>query len=83
MHTESNLLIDPQLLFQKAQLQSGMHVADFGTDRGGHIVFPASLIVGEKGIIYAVDILKPILETIRKKAEQDALHNIHPIWSDL
>lgn len=83
MHTESNLLIDPQLLFQKAQLQSGMHVADFGTDRGGHIVFPASLIVGEKGIMYAVDILKPILETIRKKAEQDALHNIHPIWSDL
>lgn len=83
MQSDNNLLIDPELLFQKARLQSGMHVADFGTDRGGHIVFPASIILGEKGLMYAVDILKPILENIRKKAELDALHNIHPIWSDL
>jgi len=83
MQNTQNLLIDPELLFQKAQLQSGMHIADFGTDRGGHILFPASQILGEKGIAYAVDILKPILENIRKRAELESILNIHTIWSDL
>lgn len=83
MQDTHNLLIDPELLFQKAQLQSGMHIADFGTDRGGHILFPAALILGEKGIVYAVDILKPILENIRKRAELESMINIHTIWSDL
>ncbi len=79
----NNLLIDPGLLFQKAQLQRGMHVADFGTDRSGHLVFPAALLLGEKGIMYAVDILKSILENVKKRADLEALTNIHPIWSDL
>lgn len=79
----NNLLIDPQVLFQKAQLQAGMRVADFGTDRSGHIVFPAALLIGNKGIVYAVDILKTVLENIRKRADLEALINIHSIWSDL
>lgn len=83
MHRENNLLIDPELLFQKARMQNGMHVADFGTDRGGHLVFPASVIIGESGIVYAVDILKSILENIRKRADLESIINIHPIWSDL
>lgn len=76
-------MIDPGLLFQKAQIQRGMHVADFGTDRSGHIVFPAALLIGEKGIVYAVDILKSILENIKKRSELESFVNIHPIWSDL
>lgn len=79
----NNLLIDPGLLFQKAQLQPGMRVADFGTDRSGHIVFPAALLLGEKGIVYAVDILKTVLENIKKRADLESMINIHPIWSDL
>lgn len=78
-----NLLIDPQLLFQKAHLQPGMYVADFGTDRSGHLVFPASIIVGEKGLVYAVDIIKSVLESISKRAELESILNIHTIWSDL
>ena len=76
-------MIDPELLFQKAQLQRGMRVADFGTDRSGHLVFPAALILGEKGIMYAVDILKTVLENIKKRADLESLLNIHPLWSDL
>ena len=60
-----------------------MHVADFGCGRTGHIIFPASVVVGEKGIVYAIDILKDILENIRKRAESESLINIHPIWSDV
>ncbi len=76
-------LLDPQLLFEKSHIQSGMHVADFGCGRTGHIVFPASVIVGEKGVVYAVDILKDILENIRKRAEMESLTNVHTIWSDV
>lgn len=76
-------LLDPQLLFKKAQVQAGMHIADFGCGRTGHVVFPASLIVGEHGLVYAVDILKDVLESVRKRADTQALINIHTVWSDV
>ncbi|MBI2436419.1 MAG: class I SAM-dependent methyltransferase [Candidatus Magasanikbacteria bacterium] len=78
-----NNLIDPKLLFEKVQLREGVHIADFGCGRTGHIVFPASKIVGERGIIYAVDILKDVLESIRRRAAIEAMHNIETIWGDL
>ncbi len=79
----SSHLLDPQLLFEKSQLQAGMHVADFGCGRTGHIVFPAAVVVGEKGIVYAIDILKDMLENIRKRAQSSSLINVHTVWSDV
>lgn len=78
-----NQLVDPKLIFQRAQLQPGMHVADFGCGRTGHIVFPASLQVTSNGVVYAVDILKDVLNNIQKRADLEALVNIHTIWSNL
>lgn len=78
-----NQMVDPQLIFEKARLQSGMHVADFGCGQTGHIIFPCSLVLGEMGVMYAVDILKDVLESIKKRAAIDGLVNIHTIWSDL
>ncbi len=78
-----NQLIDPSLLFEKAQLQSGMRVADFGCGRTGHLVFPAAHIVGEKGIVYAVDILKDVLDAIAKRMKADGVLNVHTVWSDV
>ncbi|MFA6427878.1 MAG: methyltransferase domain-containing protein [Candidatus Magasanikbacteria bacterium] len=78
-----NQLIDPALLFEKVHLHEGMHVADFGCGRTGHVVFPASLVVGVKGIVYAVDILKDVLENVRKRAMLEAIHNIETVWADL
>jgi len=60
-----------------------MHVADFGCGKTGHIVFPASVVVGSQGIVYAVDILKDVLVSIQKRANLEALVNIHTIWSNL
>ena len=76
-------LINPQVLFEKARLASDMHVADFGAGRTGHVVFPAGLVVGEKGVVYAVDILKDVLESIRKRAALENYLNIHPVWADI
>lgn len=78
-----NNLIDPKLLFEKVQLREGVHIADFGCGRTGHIVFPGARVVGETGVVYAVDILKDVLETIRRRAAIEAMHNIETIWGDL
>lgn len=76
-------LVDPHLLFEKARLHPGMHIADFGCGRTGHIVFPASLAVGDKGIVYAVDILKEVLENVKKRAAESNLYNIHTVWANV
>ena len=60
-----------------------MHIADLGCGRTGHVVFPAALALGEMGMVYAVDIMKDVLENIIKWAAMDGFVNIHPIWADL
>ncbi len=76
-------MINCQLLFEKAQLHPSMHIADLGCGRVGHIVFPAAALIGEKGIVYAVDILKDVLENIKKRMAIENCIEVHTVWSDL
>lgn len=78
-----NQLVDPYVVFEKAQLHPGMHVADFGCGRTGHMVFPAALVVGEQGLVYGVDILKDCLENVQKRAAMESLHQVQTIWSNV
>lgn len=78
-----NQLLDPYLLFEKAHLQQGMHIADFGCGKTGHIIFPAAKVIGDKGIIYAVDILQETLAEVRRRAQLENLLNVHTVWADL
>lgn len=76
-------VVDPYLLFQKVQLRPGMHVADLGCGRTGHVVFPAAPILGDRGIMYAVDIMKDVLEAVKKRAAMTNLLQVHTIWADV
>lgn len=76
-------MIDVNLLFSKAQVEEKMKVADLGCGSSGHFVFPGAKLVGKKGIMYAVDILRTALETINKRAKAENLANIKTIWSNL
>jgi len=76
-------LIDPHALLAKARVIEGAHVIDFGCGRTGHVVFPASKIVGERGAVYAVDVLKNVLDSVRKRAMLEAIHNVETVWADL
>jgi len=76
-------MIDINLLFEKGQLQQGMHIADFGCGRTAHVVLPAARIVGEKGIVYAVDIMKDIIHEVDKRAKDNGFFNVQPVWADL
>lgn len=78
-----NALIDANLILSKAQVEDKTKVADLGCGSSGHFVFPAAKLVGKKGIVYAVDILRTALETIDKRAHIENLANIKTIWSNL
>lgn len=81
-HT-GNAVIDPERLLAKSGLRAGMHVADFGTGRTGHMIFPAARIVGASGVLYAVDLDKDVLDTIGRRARQEAVNNLYPVWGDI
>ena len=76
-------MVDPYQLFEKAQLQEKMHIADFGCGSTGHLIFPAAKLIGEKGIVYGVDIMKTALESIHKRAVQNNMMNVQTIWTNL
>lgn len=78
-----NELIDPYKLLAKGKIQQGFRVADLGCGTSGHFVFPAARLVGEQGMVYAVDILKSVLQSIESRARMESLVNITTVWSDL
>ena len=78
-----NALIDVNLILGKAQAGDRMKLADFGCGSSGHFVFPAAGVIGRNGKVYAVDILKTALESIRRRSKHENLSNIEAIWSDI
>jgi ubiquinone/menaquinone biosynthesis C-methylase UbiE len=76
-------LINSRALLEEAGLSQGMKVVDFGCGRKGHFTLQAASIIGLSGIVYAVDILKSVLENIKREAEIFGLDNIKTIWADL
>lgn len=76
-------LIDPHKIFERAGLKSGMRVADLGCGRTGHFVFVAARAVGDSGVVYAVDIIKEVLESIKGRIKTEGFDNVQIIWSDI
>lgn len=83
MQTSGSALINPLEIFKKIGLSSGMRVVDMGCGRTGHFVFPAARAVGEKGIVYAVDILKDVLKSLGSWIRSEGIDNVQTIWSDI
>jgi len=70
-------------LISKAGIEAGMHIGDLGCGNLGFITIPAAKAVGKDGVVYAVDILKSVLEAVINKAKQGGLSNVKIIWSNL
>lgn len=78
-----NILLDINSILKHAQIKHKMRVADLGCGMQGHFIFPLAQMVGDEGVVYAVDILKTVLENLSRRAEFDNVHQIKTIWSDL
>lgn len=76
-------LIDANLILSKAKVGAETKMADLGCGSSGHFVFPSAKLVGKKGIVYAVDILRTVLETINKRVRSENLANIKVVWTNL
>jgi len=76
-------MIDPFQLLEEAGVRAGMKVADFGCGTIGHYVFPAARLVGPEGRVYAVDILKSVLNGIASRIKMESAANVETIWGDL
>lgn len=74
---------DVEDIFHHLDLQPGMIVADFGCGRDTSFVITAARMVGERGRVYAIDIVKDILHVVENHVELAGLHNVQTLWSDL
>lgn len=75
-------LLNPQEILKKIRLEKGMKLADLGCGNG-YFTLTAAQIVGDHGQVYAVDIMKSCLETIKREAQRHNLLNIKTVWSNL
>lgn len=74
--------LSPEKIIEELGVKEGMKIADFGCG-AGYFSISTSRIVGEKGKIYALDVLKTALESVQGKAKAEGLLNIETIWSNL
>lgn len=70
-------------VFKKMNLEEGMKVGDLGCGNLAYYAFNAAKIVGKKGLVFAVDVLKSVLEVVNRRIKQEGLENIKTIWSNL
>ncbi len=71
------------ILKNKLGVFYGAQVADLGCGATGHFVFKLSKLVGQEGLVYAVDILKMVLKNINNRADLFGIKNIKTVWSNL
>jgi ubiquinone/menaquinone biosynthesis C-methylase UbiE len=67
--------INPEKIIGEMGVVAGMAIADFGCGTG-YFSLPLAKIVGEKGVIYSLDILKSKLEAVKSQAKLSGLNNI-------
>ncbi len=78
-----NVLLDPYYIFKEIGFEAGMRIADFGCGAAGHFVIPAGKIIGKKGTVFAVDILKSVLSAVKGRARFEEVGNVEIVWSNL
>ena len=72
----------PMERLQKVGLQEGQTVLDYGCGIGSYVI-PASKLVGENGMVYALDIHPMAIERVKERAEKNGLSNVHTILSNI
>lgn len=74
--------IDPKKAIRELGLLPGQRVADFGAG-SGHYAFAAAEIVGEGGVVYALDIQRDLVSRVARDAAERRLTMIETISCDL
>lgn len=80
---ENESAIDPRKILQFCSIKPGMVLADLGCGPNGYFTIPMAKMIGPGSKVYAIDIIKTSLESLKSKANLIGLSNIITIWSNL
>ncbi len=83
MQKNKNQLLDIDFILKKANISEGQSIADLGCGKYQYFIKPLARLVGERGLVYGVDIIKDTVEDIKKSAWEDNYKQVKAIWSDL
>ena len=73
---------DPIKNVEQLGLRLGSTVVDLGSG-SGHYTFASARAVGDAGKVYAVDIQKDMLTTLKNDAGAEGLRNVEVVWGDI
>ena len=79
----NELLDAAALLSKELGVESAKVVADLGVGGAAYFTMAAAKIVGDRGQVYAVDILKNVLSSVESKARLHRFYNIKTVWSNI
>lgn len=70
-----NKFVDPNEILKQLSIVSGSIVADFGCG-AGYFSIPVAKLVGDEGVVHALDILPQSLESVQSRAKIMGLTNV-------
>lgn len=73
---------DPQLIFKEFGLEKGSVIVDLGCGPGDYALESAR-IVGESGMVYALDKQSELLDALKERATQASLANIRTVACEI
>jgi len=74
--------VQPEIVSSHFHIREGDQVADFGAG-SGFFVPTLSRLVGEEGVVYAVEVQKNLVEKIAETMRHHNLVNVQPLWGDI
>lgn len=80
---KKSALFNIQQILDKLNISAQQKVAELGCGNFGFFVFPLARLVGRQGKVYAVDIIKPTLDEIKRETKKENLPQVETVWSDL
>jgi len=80
---ENETVLDPKKVLQYCGVKPGMNLADLGCGPNGYFAIPMAKMIGPGSKVYAIDIIKASLESLKNKADLIGLSNIITVWSNL
>lgn len=72
----------PEAIVSHFHLREGDRVADLGAG-SGHYMKPLSDAVGASGVVYMCEVQKQLVDELGKKAREQRLGNVRPLWGDI
>jgi ubiquinone/menaquinone biosynthesis C-methylase UbiE len=72
---------NPYKLLKAAGLKQGQKVQEVGCGPG-FFTIPAAKIVGNEGVVYAVDVHPLAIERVKEKIEKEGIKNVKPILAN-